>query len=105
MSKAYKEKCGFRDKTKVCGFKPEQCNSKDCDFYNLDFSSKSIKKRVKEERKEVIRLTDEMQAMKKKGEHKTDALKYQTLKDLRKDKVMGMMKLSKCFMYCKRTKQ
>lgn len=104
MSKEYKV-CGFKDKIKVCNFKPEHCNKKDCDFFELEFTSKAIKKRVKEERKEVIRLTDEMQAMKKKGEHKVNAEKYQKLKDLRKDKVMGMMKLSKSYMYCKRTKK
>lgn len=94
----YKEGCGFREKVNVCKFREEDCNPEKCDMFNIKFTSKDIMKTTKIERKNVIDLTKQMKDVKKK-----DREKYLELKELRKDKVIGMVKLSKAYMYCKRT--
>lgn len=98
------KKCGFRDKVKVCAFKPEDCKPEECDFFDIEFAPKPIKKVFKKERAEVIKLTNEMKMMKKKGEHKENPEKYKELKKLRNDKAVGIIKLSKAYMYVKRAK-
>jgi len=101
---SFKEGCGFREKADVCGFKAEDCN-KGCDFYDLEYSIKAIKKRSKEEQKNVITLTDDMKEFKKQGFKKTNPEGYKKIKNERKDKVIGMMKLSKAYVKLKRSKK
>ena len=98
------KKCGFRDRVKVCGFKAEDCNAKECDMYEIDFKSKEILKTSKQLRKEIIRLHEEMQQMKKERRNKSEKEKYDALKKERNDKVHGMAKLAKAYVYAKRTK-
>lgn len=99
------KKCGFKEKVNVCGFKAEDCNPKECDMYNIKFTAKDINKQAKLEKREIIRLTKDMRKMKKNHEHKTKAKEYKAMKKLRKDKVIGMVKLSKAYMYCKRIRK
>jgi hypothetical protein len=102
---SYKKGCGFREKVNVCTFKEEDCNKKECDMFDIDFTAKSILKKSKEERQSVIELTQQMRKMKKEHEHKKNPKEYKRIKDLRKDKVIGMVKLSKAYNYCKRTRK
>jgi hypothetical protein len=100
----YKKGCGFREKVNVCGFKKEDCNSKECDMFDIEFTAKEILKKSKQERKEIIDLTMKMKEMKKNHEHKTNPEEFKKIKSLRKDKVIGMIKLSKAYNFCKRTR-
>ncbi len=102
---AYKKDCGFREKVSVCNFKAKDCKPDECDFFEIPFTSKGILKRSRIERKEVIRLTKKIRSMKKQHKHKTDKKKYAQVKADRKDKVLGMVKLSKAYMYCKRLRK
>lgn len=102
--KEHKQKCWFREKVMVCNFNAEDCNPSECDFYELDFTVKDIKKRAKSEKEEVISLTKRMKDMKKNHEHRTNKEEYDKIKALRNDKAIGMAKLSKAFNYLKRTK-
>ena len=99
------KKCGFRDKVNVCSFKPEDCNPEECDFYNIDFSVKGIKKQTDKEKKLFIEIHEELKQMKKDKTHKEDKERYNHLKKQRKDKVLGILKLSKAFAYLKRSKK
>jgi len=89
----------------VCSFKAKDCKPDECDMFNIPFTSKGIKKQSSIERKEVVRLTKELRSMKKQHQHKTDKEKYEQVKADRKDKILGMIKLSKAYMYCKRTRK
>lgn len=99
----YKKDCGFREKVSVCGFIPEDCRPEKCDMFEIPFSVKGILKQSKKERKEVVKLTEKLSEMKKNHEHKTKKEEYEKVKADRKDRVIGMMKLSKAYVYCKRT--
>lgn len=100
---AFKADCGFRNKIKVCNFKPEDCNPEKCDMYNIEFSVKAIKKQAKIEQKAVKELEKKRVKMKKTGEHKTKIEEYKKIKSTRNDKVYGLIKLSKAMVYLKRT--
>lgn len=99
---AYKE-CGFR-KINLCKFKEEDCSPDKCDMYNIPFTSKGILNQAKIERKAVKYLANKMIKMKKSGKHKTDKESYEKIKKTRNDKALGMLKLSKAYMHCKRLK-
>ena len=101
---AYKKDCGFRNKVHVCSFKEEDCCPEKCDMYDIPFEVKALSKRIKEERKHIIELENKRQGMKKKGEHKTNKEEYDKVKNLRNDKVYGILKLTKAYTYLKRTK-
>ncbi len=98
------KKCGFRDKAQVCNFKEEHCTPEECDFYDIEYSVKSIKKQIREERKNVIKLHEKLKEMKKNHEHKTKKEEYDTIKKLRNDKAVGVFKLSKAYAKIKRMK-
>lgn len=102
---SYKKDCGFKEKANVCSFREEDCKPEECDFYNIEFSVKAIKKQVGIERKKVIQLTDDMKEFKRKGYKKDNPEGYKKLKKERKDKVIGIIKFSKCIMHLKRTKK
>lgn len=101
--KAFKADCGFRNKIKVCNFKPEDCTPEKCDMYNIEFSVKAIKKQAKIEQKAVKELEKKRVKMKKAGEHKTNRDEYKKIKTERNDKVYGLIKLSQAIVYLKRT--
>lgn len=101
--KSFKADCGFRNKIKVCGFKPEDCTPEKCDMYNIEFSVKAISKQAKIEQKAVKKLEKKRVKMKKTGEHKTNREEYNKIKAKRNDKVYGLIKLSKAIIYLKRT--
>lgn len=100
----FKANCGFKEKAKICKFKKEDCNSEKCDFFNVEYSIKGIKKQIKFERKEIINLDKQKKQMKKNHEHKLEPEKYKKIKSLIKDKAMGIMLLTKAYMLIKRTK-
>lgn len=100
----YKKDCGFREKVKVCGFKARDCKPSECDMYKIPFTSKEIKKQSRIERKKVIELHKKIKVMKKNHEHKIKKEEYDKTKAEQKDIVIGMVKLSKAYMYCKRVR-
>jgi len=100
----YKEGCGFREKVGVCNFRAEDCEPSECDMFDIPFTSKGIKKQSRIERKKVIGLAKKIKAMKKNHEHKTKPEEYKQAKADLKDIVIGMVKLSKAYEYCKRVR-
>jgi len=98
------KKCGFRDKAQVCNFKEEDCNSEECDFYDIGYTVKDIKKKIREERKNVINLHNKLKEMKANHQHKTKKTEYDELKKDRNDKAIGVFKLSKAYAKVKRMK-
>lgn len=89
------KKCGFRDKIHVCTFKEEDCNS-GCDMFSLDWSVKAIKQRIEKEHAAVKELQETIKKLKDDPEEKP-------MKKLQRDKALGIMYLSKAYMYLKRT--
>jgi len=100
----YKENCGFREKVGVCNFMVEDCKPEQCDMYDIPFTSKGIKKQSRIERKKVIEFDKKIKAMKKNHEHKSKPEEYKKVKADLKDIVIGMVKLSKAYEYCKRVR-
>jgi len=98
------KKCGFRDKAGVCNFKEEHCTPDECDFHGIEYSVKSIKKQIRMERKNVIKLHDKLKEMKANHKHKTMKVEYDKVKKDRNDKAIGIMKLSKAYAKIKRMK-
>ena len=98
------KKCGFRDKAQVCNFKEEHCTPDECDFYNIEYTAKEIKKQIRIERKNVIESHNKLKEMKANHEHKTEKEEYDKTKKDRNDKAIGIMKLSKAYAKIKRMK-
>ena len=98
------KKCDFRDRAKVCNFREDDCNPDACDFYEIKFEGKAIKKKIKELRKEVINLHERLKEMKKNHEHKENKEVYKKVKKERNDKAIGIMKLSKSYATIKNIK-
>ena len=84
------KKCGFREKIKVCSFKAEDCNSKECGFFDIEFNTKAISKQIRLEQKRVKKLSVEKEQT-KEIERKI------------KDIVTGVIYLTKAYTYLKWT--
>lgn len=115
----YKEGCGFREKAGVCSFKVVQCKPKtkefydpnECDFYNVVYTVKGIKKQINKERKDITKIQKRLKELKKELKTHKDDKTYELLKEekkaikiLRKDKVIGVLKLIKSTAKIKRMK-
>ena len=117
----YKENCGFM-KLGSCTFKPEHCREKPkiddgkpyCDLYNVEFTSKAVKKELKRLKDKIKSLSkqnlklSELKAVRKiekvdSKNHKVIAYKKRLLelKDLGK----GVEYLDKAYRYLKRCRR
>jgi len=97
----YKDNCGFRTKSKVCSFKAYDCNPEKCDFYNLEFNSKAIKKELDE----VIKKVKEKRKRVKELHKKDDKQTKNEIKKLVKEMIdlsFGVKYLKDSLRYCKR---
>jgi len=91
----FKKNCKWRNElTDVCTFKPHQCFSIKCDMFDIPFEIKPIQDKIKEEKKALSSLVDEMQEMKKNGEHKTRKAIYDEKARLKFDKFIGVTYLA-----------
>jgi len=119
VSKGYKENCGFM-KIGCCTFKPEHCRPQKkehkifCDLYNVEFTSKAVKKELDKVKKKIKTITKENLKLSKVKEvvkiERIDALdknvvefkkKLLEIKDLDK----GVEYLEKAYRYLKRCKR
>lgn len=100
----YKKDCGFREKANVCSFKVEDCNPKECDFFNIEYSLKGIKEQIKLERNSIVELDKEKKLMKQNKLHKIEPEKYKKIKNNIKDKAIGVYKLAISFKKIKQSK-
>jgi len=100
MEKMEHKACGFRDKVHVCTFRPEDCNAKECDFYDIEFDHKVIRKMMNSEKREAKKLHKQVVKLRKDGLKATD--EYKQAKKDRKDKIRGALMLAKAWMYLKR---
>jgi len=116
----YKENCGFM-KIGCCTFKPEHCRAEAdetskhfCDLYNIEFTSKAVKKELDRVKKEVKKLVkenlklSELKAMRKL--EKVDILdpkiiKYKKKMLKLKDLGKGMEYLEKAYRHLKRSRR
>jgi hypothetical protein len=94
----YKEKCGFRDKVKVCTFKENDCTHDKCDMYCLEFDADKLYEKLKYEEKEMYRLEEQIKSL-PHGEKK----QAKELKAIMRDKFVGILYMSKAIAYLKRT--
>lgn len=110
LKMVYKEKCGWR-KNGFCKFKPQQCCQKKdgielldyCELYDIEYDIKTIKKKIKSERKDIIKLDKEMKQLKKTDEHKDKSKKRnKKIKLLIVDKSRGIKIMSDAYIKLKR---
>lgn len=91
----YKKDCKWRnDLTDVCSFKPHKCATIECDMFDIPFEVQAIKDKIEEEKKNLGNLVDEMQEMKKNGEHKTRKAEYNAKARRKYDKFCGVTYLA-----------
>ena len=104
----YKINCGFKWKANVCTFKEKDCGE-NCDFFDLPFTSKSIKDRLKilkDRKKELKNKYFKITVIKKtkklieSGELDKEKMKKISMEYL--DINSGIEYLEKSYKYCKR---
>jgi len=111
--KKRKKDCGFL-KIGCCSFKPEDCNPEKCDMYNIEFTSRAIRKelkilktKIKDLTKETLKLKQAKRMIKLEKIDKDDkkVKEYKQKLLLIKDWGKGMEYLDKAYRYCKRTRK
>jgi len=98
-SEGFKKDCKWRNElTDVCSFKAHQCHSvltpDGCDMFDIPFEIEAIQEKIKQEKEVLSKLVDEMQEMKKNGEHKTNKKLYEKKAREKYDKFCGITYLA-----------
>jgi hypothetical protein len=94
------KKCGFRDTVHVCSFKEEDCDPEKCDFFTCEFTTKAVYKRMQDEAELIKGVGEKMMVLRKAKQ--TASENYKTYEAYLKDKVIGVDRLRKAYMYLKR---
>lgn len=104
----YKDKCGYR-KIGACKFKSDQCNSTDCDMYNIEFSSKAIREKMKELKKEIkeyskigFKKTQRVIELEKEDRNHPEVVEFKRKLLRLQDLDAGYQIMQKAYIYCKR---
>jgi hypothetical protein len=94
------KKCGFRDRVHVCSFKEADCSPEKCDFYGCEFTTKGVYARIQTEAGYINGVSDKMMVLRKAKQ--TDGEIYKTYETYLKDKIIGVDRLRKAYIYLKR---
>lgn len=94
------KQCGFRDRVRVCSFKEEDCSPEKCDFYNILFTTKAVYNQMQIEALNIGAVGDKMMILRKAKQ--TGIENYKLYEAYLKDKVIGVDRLRKAYMYLKR---
>lgn len=112
----FKAECKFKNVVQVCKFKEKDCSPTKCDFYNLDFTTKSIKEELAKVEGEIRQITTDLglnklgkakrllKALKQEDDSFLEKMGAQKKVERLNDLAYGKQYLEKSLLYCKRAR-